>query len=194
MDGEGKFAPSLIEEEYNFEDALVTGQFLNSFIRHADVVKIANLAQVVNVIAPLKTRGDELLKQTTFHAFKLYSERKEGKALRLGISGDSFDADVGPVPCLDTSCIYSEDQGNLSLFMINLSPTDKVSVTANLFGLEVERVVGQILHHKDLKAVNTFEKQDTVVSKDFADISSTFDSLQGELPPASLVRLDVSIS
>ena len=194
MDGEGKFAPSLIEEEYNFEDALVTGQFLNSFIRHADVVKIANLAQVVNVIAPLKTRGDELLKQTTFHAFKLYSERKEGKALRLGISGDSFDADVGPVPCLDTSCIYSKDQGNLSLFMINLSPTDKVSVTANLFGLEVERVVGQILHHKNLKAVNTFEKQDTVVAKDFTDISSTLDSLQGELPPASLVRLDVSIS
>ena len=78
--------------------------------------------------------------------------------------------------------------------MINLSPTDKVSVTANLFGLEVERVAGQILHHKDLKAVNTFEKQDTVVAKDFTDISSTLDSLQGELPPASLVRLDVSIS
>ena len=194
MDGEGKFAPSLIEEEYNFEDALVTGQFLNSFIRHADVVKIANLAQVVNAIAPVKTRGDELLKQTTFHAFKLFSERKEGRSLRLGISGDCFDTDEGPVTCLDTSCIYSPGQGNLSLFMINLSPIDKMSVTINLLGLEAAEVAGQILHHKDLKAVNTFEKQNTVVAKEFTDVSSASSSLAGELPPTSLVRLDVTVS
>ncbi len=54
-DGHGTVAPHLIEEVYNLEDALVVAGFLNSFIRHADVVKIANLAQVVNVIAPLLT-------------------------------------------------------------------------------------------------------------------------------------------
>ena len=52
MNGRGKFAPHLIEEEYNLEDALVVAGFLNSFIRHADVLKIANIAQIVNVIAP----------------------------------------------------------------------------------------------------------------------------------------------
>ena len=89
-DGEGKIAPALIEEDYNFEDALVVAQFLNSFIRHADMVKIANLAQVVNVIAPLKTRGDELLKQATFYAFRLFSECKNGRSIRLGVVGDFF--------------------------------------------------------------------------------------------------------
>ena len=78
--------------------------------------------------------------------------------------------------------------------MINLSPADKVSVTTNLFGLEVEGVAGQILHHEDLKAVNTFEKQNTVAPKDFSDISSSSNCLKGELPPASLVRLDINIS
>ncbi|MFL2528102.1 MAG: alpha-L-arabinofuranosidase C-terminal domain-containing protein [Candidatus Azotimanducaceae bacterium] len=106
-------------------------------MRHADVVKIANLAQVGNAIAPLKTLGDEPLKYTTFHAFKLFSERKEGRPLHLGVSGNCFDTDEGPVTCMDASCIYSLDQANLSLFIINLSPIDKMSVIIDLLGLEV---------------------------------------------------------
>ena len=192
MDGAGKVAPALIEEDYNFEDALVVGQFLNSFIRHADVVKIANIAQVVNVIAPLKTRGNELLKQTTFHAFRLFSERKSGQSLRLAVSGDSFDTDEGPVSCLDTSCIYSAEGNSLSLFMINLSPTDKMTVTVNLHGLEATSVTGDILHHADLKALNTFENPDTVVMNEFTEVSMGAD-LTAELPAASLVRLDVKL-
>ncbi|MCU0522915.1 MAG: alpha-N-arabinofuranosidase, partial [Anaerolineae bacterium] len=73
MDGEGKHAPHLVEEIYNLEDALVVAGFLNSFVRHADVVKIANLAQIVNVIAPLQTRGDELLIQPTFFPFEMFA-------------------------------------------------------------------------------------------------------------------------
>src|SRR5512143_4255191 len=73
--GRGQFAPHLIEEEYNLEDALVAAGFLNSFIRHADVVKIANLAQIVNAIAPLQTRGDDLLVQTIFYPFEMYARR-----------------------------------------------------------------------------------------------------------------------
>ena len=192
MDGAGKVAPALIEEDYNFEDALVVGQFLNSFIRHADVVKIANIAQVVNVIAPLKTRGNELLKQTTFHAFRLFSERKSGQSLRLAVSGDSFDTDEGPVSCLDTSCIYSAEGNSLSLFMINLSPTDNMTVTVNLHGLEATSVTGEILHHADLKALNTFENPDAVVMNEFTEVSMGAD-LTAELPAASLVRLDVKL-
>ena len=192
MDGAGKVAPALIEEDYNFEDALVVGQFLNSFIRHADVVKIANIAQVVNVIAPLKTRGNELLKQTTFHAFRLFSERKSGQSLRLAVSGDFFDTDEGPISCLDTSCIYSAEGNSLSLFMINLSPTDKMTVTVNLHGLEATSVTGEILHHADLKALNTFENPDAVVMNEFTEVSMGAD-LTAELPAASLVRLDVKL-
>jgi alpha-N-arabinofuranosidase len=192
MDGAGKVAPALIEEDYNFEDALVVGQFLNSFIRHADVVKIANIAQVVNVIAPLKTRGNELLKQTTFHAFRLFSERKSGQSLRLAVSGDSFDTDEGPVSCLDTSCIYSAEGNSLSLFMINLSPTDNMTVTVSLHGLEATSVTGEILHHADLKALNTFENPDAVVMNEFTEVSMGAD-LTAELPAASLVRLDVKL-
>ena len=68
----------LFHEVYNLEDALVVAGFLMSFIRHADSVKIANLAQLVNVIAPILTRGDECLQQSIYHAFRLFSTRKGG--------------------------------------------------------------------------------------------------------------------
>ncbi len=66
MDGEGRATPHLIEEIYNLEDALVVSGFLHSFIRHADIVKIANLAQIVNVIAPVLTQDDAMLVQSIF--------------------------------------------------------------------------------------------------------------------------------
>ena len=83
MDGKGKEAPHLIEEIYNLEDALVVASFLMSFIRHADSVKIANIAQIVNVIAPILTRGNEMLLQPIYYAFQMVSQRKTGTALRI---------------------------------------------------------------------------------------------------------------
>ena len=90
IDGHEKFAPHLIEEIYNLEDALVVAGFLNSFIRHADVVKIANLAQVVNVIAPLVTQGDDLLVQSIYHPFQMVSRRRHGVSLRTVIDGPTY--------------------------------------------------------------------------------------------------------
>jgi alpha-N-arabinofuranosidase len=77
-DGKGAFAPPLIEETYNLEDALVVAGFMNSFVRHADVVKIANLAQIVNAIAPVMTIGNPLLIQSIFWPFWLFSKRRNG--------------------------------------------------------------------------------------------------------------------
>ena len=75
------FAPPLIEEVYNLEDALVVAGFLQSFVRHADVLKIANLAQIVNVIAPILTRKDGLLVQSIYWPFAMMSSRREGTSL-----------------------------------------------------------------------------------------------------------------
>ena len=92
MDGAGKFAPHLVEEVYNLEDALVVAGFLHSFIRHADVVKIANLAQIVNVIAPLLTRGDELLVQSIFYPFAMFSNRRTGTSLNVALDGPAYES------------------------------------------------------------------------------------------------------
>jgi len=137
MDGKDQFAPHLIEEVYNLEDALVLAQFLNSFIRHADVVKIANIAQIVNIIAPLLTRGDELLKQSIYYVFKLFSERKQGVALTPTINGPSFESTAyGLAEYLDASAIHDPSTGELTLFLINRSLEDVLPLNVALADFE----------------------------------------------------------
>ncbi|MDP6715385.1 MAG: alpha-L-arabinofuranosidase C-terminal domain-containing protein, partial [SAR202 cluster bacterium] len=80
-DGGWSVAPHMMEEVYNLEDALICAQYLNAFIRHADLVKIACLAQIVNVIAPILTSSGGLLIQSTFYPFQMFAERAKGVSL-----------------------------------------------------------------------------------------------------------------
>jgi alpha-N-arabinofuranosidase len=105
-DGKGKTAPHLLEEVHNLEDALVAAGFLQSFIRHADVVKIANLAQIVNVIAPVLTQGDRTLVQSIFYPFEMISRRRDGSALRVAVDGPCYESrSHGTIAFIDASAI-----------------------------------------------------------------------------------------
>ena len=120
VNGHGKYAQHLVEEEYNLEDALVVAGFLNSFIRHADIVKIANLAQIVNVIAPILTRGDQILLQSIYYPLVLYAQRREGVALQAVIHGPGYESrSYGFVHTIDASAILGE--AVLHTFLINRS-------------------------------------------------------------------------
>ena len=77
--------------------------------------------------------------------------------------------------------------------MINLSPHDKMTLNVNLHGLEATNVTGEILHHEDLKALNSFENPEIVVTKEFNEVLLNSTDLTAELPAASLVRLDVKL-
>ena len=130
-DGEGKFAPHLIEEVYNLEDALVVAGFLNSFIRHADVVKIANIAQIVNVIAPILTRGDELLLQSIFYPFEMFARRRNGISLRPAVAGPAYDSpSYGRAQYIDASAILDGDR--LHVFAVNRSVDETARVRVSL--------------------------------------------------------------
>lgn len=157
-DGQGSFAPHLIEELYNVEDAIVVAGFLNSFIRHADVVKIANLAQIVNVIAPLITKGDKLLIQTIYYIFRMFSSRKNGAALRLCVGGDTFQTSDGrQVDYVDASAIVNG--ADVSVFLCNRSIDDKLRVTIDLADAEAIMVKNaEMLSGGDAKAENSFEQ------------------------------------
>ncbi len=184
-DGGGKFAPPLLEERYNLEDALVVAAFLMSFIRHADCVKIANLAQLVNVIGPLLTDGDTLLKQSIFYAFKLFSDRKGGIALTAHIDGPRYQTEYGEVPYLDAAATL--DGKLLNLFAMNRHTSEPLPLAVDLGGYEITRVDNsEIVHALSLDAENTFKDPGTVVSKPFEGWS-TRDHVVAELPPHSLV-------
>jgi alpha-N-arabinofuranosidase len=193
MDGEGKFAPHLIEEVYNLEDALVVAGFLNSFIRHADVVKIANIAQIVNVIAPLQTRGDDLLIQSIFYPFEMYSRRREGISLQLAVDGPAYEGKTnGEVCYTDTSAILGKDR--LHVFATNRSLGESAIVHVEL----VDRPIAglddaEILTGPDVKAANSFEQPDLIRAQPLTDVQITDGQATVKLPPISVAAITLRL-
>ena len=192
-DGAGKFAPHLVEEIYNLEDALVVAGFLHSFVRHADVLKIANLAQIVNVIAPLLTRGDELLIQPTFYPFEMFAQRGGGEALRLAVSGPSYVGQAyGSVTYVDSSAILDGDI--LQLFLTNRSLTDEATVRVAVLDRSIAALKnGQVLAGSDPKAANSFEEPLKIAPRTLTDVRIAGGEAILVVPPISVTAATLAL-
>lgn len=193
VDGRGKFAPHLLEEIYNLEDALVVAGFLNSFIRHADVLKIANLAQIVNAIAPIMTRGDDLLIQPIYYPFEMYSRRREGVALRVVLQGPAYEGRTsGKVTYVDASAILNGDR--LSVFAVNRSLQEAAPVQIGLADRRIRALESaEILSGTDPKATNSFEDPERIRSQAFAAVDVVDGAATAHLPPLSVAAMTFAL-
>lgn len=156
-DGNNQHAPALLEEVYNLEDALVVAQYLNSFIRHADSVKIANIAQIVNVIAPILTKGDDLVLQTIFFPLEMYSRRRSGTSLQVRVSGPGYETkNFGLVDYIDASAILDGDR--LSVFAVNRDQNESAEIKLDVSGMRIKSALeAEVVSGPDPKATNTFD-------------------------------------
>ena len=113
-------APRLLEDIYTFEDALLVGSLLLSLLRHSDRVKIACLAQLVNVIAPIFTeQNGEAWAQTIFYPFMQVSNHGRGIALRTECSSPKYDSkNFTDVPYLDSMVVYNEDKQEIVFLLL----------------------------------------------------------------------------
>ncbi len=196
MDGEGKLAPHLIEEVYNLEDALVVAGFLNSFIRHADVLKIANIAQIANVIAPILTRGDDLLIQSIFYPFEMFAKRRDGVALRALVQGPEYEGKSnGRVPYLDVSAILGAVAGEVHVFASNRSMDSAAPVQVSLADRSIAGLVSaELLTGPNAQAANSYEQPDVVCARPFADVRIADGKASFELPPLSVAALTLRLA
>ncbi|MGC1377656.1 MAG: alpha-L-arabinofuranosidase C-terminal domain-containing protein, partial [Anaerolineales bacterium] len=194
MDGEGKFAPHLIEEVYNLEDALVVAGFLHSFVRHADVVKIANLAQIVNVIAPVMTKGDDVLVQSIFHPFEMFSKRHNGVSLRCSADGPGYEGKTnGFVYYVDSSAILAGDR--LHVFLTNRSLDEAAEVRIALTGREIVSLESaEALTGPGPKSANSFEDKTLVIAKPFEAVDVVDGQAYCQLPPLSFAAITLKLS
>ncbi len=114
-------APRLLEDIYTFEDVLQVGCILNTFIRRSDVVRIACIAQLVNVIAPIMTEPKgPAWRQTIYYPYYFASRYGRGTALQLMVNSPGYDAEVADnVPYLDISAVHDEESGTLTFFAVN---------------------------------------------------------------------------
>jgi alpha-N-arabinofuranosidase len=166
-------ANNKLEEIYNLEDALVTAMHFNTFIRHAHSVRMASMAQLVNVIAPIFTRQDGLVLQTIFYPFELYSRTCGKYALDVWWKGDTFDGgEYTGVRTLDVSATLDEARKQLVLYVINRSRTKEMETMIKLTtGSFSGQVKAYVINGPDIKSENTFEAPGEVATRENTLIS-----------------------
>jgi len=151
-------APALLEDIYNFEDVLQVGCILNTFIRRSDLVRIACIAQLVNVIAPIMTSpGGGAWKQTIYHPFHFASRFGRGTALQLDVDCPSYDADIASgVSYLDIAGVHESNAGTLTFFAVNRNGAEPMDIEISVEGFgEAKSVEHTLIKHDDLEATNT---------------------------------------
>jgi alpha-N-arabinofuranosidase len=191
MQGNWTEAPHLTEEMYNLEDALVVGQWLNVFLRKSHVLKIACVAQIVNVISWLHTRGDDLLKQPSFYVFALMSNHARGQALDALVRAPRIATKkYGDVPVLDVSASYDPATGKEAIFIVNRSQTDSVLTDiAWQDGRTVTMDEAWQLAGSDPKALNTWENRNALTAQPITAPRVVDGKATIQLPPLSFTVL-----
>jgi alpha-N-arabinofuranosidase len=155
-------APPQLEDVYNFEDALLVGCMLITFLKHADRVKIACMAQLVNVIAPIMTNnGGAAWKQTIFYPYLHASAYGRGIALNPVVSSPVYDSkDFTDVPYLESSAVYNEEKEELTIFAVNRHLEEALPLECDVRSFAGYIIVEHIvLENDDLKAVNTADAE-----------------------------------
>ncbi|WP_207890288.1 alpha-N-arabinofuranosidase [Rubrobacter taiwanensis] len=181
-------APPQLEDVYTFEDALLVGCMLISLLKHADRVKIACLAQLVNVIAPIMTEnGGPAWRQTIFYPFLHASSYGRGSALALRIESPRYETkEFGAVPFLEAVATVDEEAERLTVFAVNRDQEEPLLLDGDLRGMEGYEVLEHlVLESDDVKARNTAKHPDAVTPHSRGDAAVRDGRLRAALPRLS---------
>jgi alpha-L-arabinofuranosidase len=186
VNGARQSAPHLLEEVYNLEDALLVGGLLNTLLRKADRVKLACLAQLVNVIAPIMTNSSGLLRQTTYFPYSWAIEFARGETLDLLVESPTYEvARLGTAQFVDVAGTCHKESGKLAFFLLNRDLTNSREVEIVWEGASPRAADALVLTGTDLKASNTFETPNRVTPQKGEVPSNSGGRWTLKLPPRS---------
>src|SRR6188508_2339755 len=172
--GQRAFAPKLLEEVYNLEDALLVGGFVNTLLRNSDRVRVACLAQLVNVIAPLVTNDQGVLRQSTYYPYAWALRYAKGRVLDLRVESETYPitpaglqadfARTGDVPFVDVVATLDEPARQAAVLVLNRDLSNERELTVEWDDVVPKRVLAcETLTGADLKAFNAFDAPRRVV-------------------------------
>lgn len=186
VNGHRKEAPHLLEEIYNLEDALLVGGLINTLLRHADRIKIACLAQLVNVIAPIMTNANGLFRQTIYYPYSWALQYAKGNVLEVLVQSPTYQVEeMEPVPYLDAAATLDAN-GQTSVFILNRDLAKPRQVELVWEDHTPSRVMTSlVLTGDDLKAVNGFDAPERVKPQPFEKPAAGKDPTTIEVPPRS---------
>ncbi len=177
--------PGFLYQQSTMRDALVAGLTLNIFNKHADRIRMANIAQTINVLqSVILTDGDEMVLTPTYHIFKMYKDHQENTLLGSFITTDYLADNETPV--LTESASIKAD-GTIISTVSNSSLTDMNEVKCQIADFAVSSITGEIVAG-DARNYNDFGKAPQVETKTFTDFTVTADGFVAKIPPCSVVK------
>jgi alpha-N-arabinofuranosidase len=183
------FNPGFLHQQNSLRDALVAALHFDIFSQHTDRVKMANIAQMVNVLqAMILTSDDKMVLTPTYYVFEMYKPFKDATHLPLEISAPVYQHGDYRVPSVHGSAARGKD-GKVYVALTNLDPNNAAKLSLKIAGAHARGVSGQILTAGTINAINTFERPDTVKPQSFTGAKVQAERLSVELPAKAVVVL-----
>ena len=185
--------PGFLYQQNSMRDALIAATTLNIFNTFCERVRMANIAQTVNVLqAMILTQEEKMLLTPTYHVFNMYKGHKDGLLLPSYLSTEDYAFNGEKIPAVSSSASLRED-GSMILTLTNVNPNKAVSLDINFMGKSISTIQdAQVLTAPAVNSINTFEKTDTVKPRSFESFEKTSDNtLRIDLPAKSVVALQV---
>ena len=184
--------PGFLYQQNTQRDALVAGLTFNIFHVHCDRVRMANIAQTVNVLqAMILTDGAKMLLTPTFHVFEMFAVHQGATLLPTHLQSDVYASGDKEIPAVSASA-SKDAQNSVHLSLCHTDPTKRATVEVELRGAPLGKVSGRVLAADAMNAHNTFDQPNALAPRDFSDFKVDGAKLSVTLPPASVAVLSLS--
>ncbi len=185
--------PGFLYQQNTIRDAVTASIYLNIFNKHCRRVKMANIAQTVNVLqAMLLTQGENMLKTPTFYVFKMYKVHHDALMIPLDISCENYTINDQTIPILSASA-SRDGEGNINITVSNVHPDKTVKTIVALDkGSKVKVANADIITAKNINDYNDFDKEEKINIQDFKGYKVKEDTIELELPSKSVVLVTIS--
>lgn len=182
--------PGFLYQQNTMRDAMIAGTTLNIFNNHSSRVKMANLAQTVNVLqAVILTEGEKMLLTPTYHIMKMYTVHHDAQLLPLTFESELYTYNNETLPAISASA-SKDKNGLVHISLVNIDSKKENKIEINIKDLGVKNITGSILSSSKLQDHNTFDNPAKIQPKEFKNFKVKKGVLEIELPPFSVVVLE----
>ena len=181
--------PGFLYQQNSLRDAMVAALNINMFVKHADRVKLANIAQMINVLqSMILTRDAKMVLTPTYHVFEMYKSYQDATAVSVELKSPWYSKEGAVLPAVSASAV-KDSSGVLHVALVNVDPHN--AITVKVGGVKPASVSGRVLTASAMNAFNDFDHPADVKPAAFNGASAEGDGLKVVLPAKSVVMLDV---
>ncbi|HEY9165755.1 MAG TPA: alpha-L-arabinofuranosidase C-terminal domain-containing protein [Candidatus Kryptonia bacterium] len=184
--------PAFLFQQNTLRDAVAAASTLNILNNHSDRVRMANIAQMVNVLqSMLLTNGDKMVRTPTYYVFDMYKVHQDAMWIPTDVKSTEYTLDGQKLPAVNCSASLDKD-GKMHISLCNINPDAEEHVEVNLSKFTADRITGQILTAGKMNVDNTFDNPSALVPENFSRFKINGSRVEVSLPPMSVVVLELT--